>query len=254
MMIQDSGIQNSGLRLRLAHLYPSQMNIYGDRGNVTALQKRAEWRGIGFEWIPVEMGQEVDFSTFDLVFIGGGQDAQQALVAEDLKRVKGASLKAAVEGGLVLLSICGGYQLLGNSFLTHEGKELEGVGLFDLSTVGGKKRMIGNSLIRSEIEGKSVNLVGFENHSGKTYLGSGVKPLGKVHKGYGNNGEDGSEGAIYKNAYGTYLHGSLLPKNPELADHLLFTALRRRYGEEISLPGLDDALEKKAKSVIMERM
>ncbi len=244
----------SELKLRLAHLYPGQMNIYGDRGNIIALQQRAQWRNILLEPVPVEIGQEVDFSTFDLAFIGGGQDAQQTLVAQDLKQVKGDSLRSAVENGLVLLSICGGYQLLGKSFLTHEGKELEGVGLFDLHTVGGRKRMIGNILIQSELEGRKVPLVGFENHSGKTYLGQGVKPLGKVIKGFGNNGEDGTEGAVYKNGYGTYLHGSLLPKNPELADHLLLTAVTRRYKEELAWPALDDGLELKAKNAMISRL
>lgn len=244
----------SELKLRLAHLYPAQMNIYGDRGNIIALQKRAQWRNIRLEQVPVEIGQEVDFSTFDLVFMGGGQDAQQTLVARDLKKVKGDSLREAVEKGLVLLSICGGYQLLGRSFLTHEGKELEGVGLFDLHTEGGKKRMIGNILIESEIEGRLTRLVGFENHSGKTYLGSGAKPLGRVIKGFGNNGEDGSEGAVYKNAYGTYLHGSLLPKNPELADHLLLAALARRRTQDFAWPTLNDELEMKAKDSLISRL
>jgi len=234
-----------GITLRLCHLYPELMNIYGDRGNVMALERRCSWRGIRVEISSLSIGDDLDPSAFDLFFIGGGQDREQMLVCDDLSAGKGAALREAVEDGAALLSICGGYQLLGKSFLTWTGEYLPGIGLFDAETVGGDTRFIGNVAVRCDLEGAEGTLVGFENHSGRTRLGPGCRPLGKVLHGYGNNGEDGTEGCVYRNAIGTYLHGSLLPKNPRLADWLILRALRRRHDLE-ALPPLDDSLEEAA--------
>lgn len=234
-----------GLDLRICHLYPELMNIYGDRGNVIALVRRCAWRGIEVTVTALSLGDPLDPERYDLFFIGGGQDREQMLVCEDLSAEKGAALRQAVEGGAALLSICGGYQLLGKSFLTWTGEYLPGISLFDAETVGGDTRFIGNVAVHCELSGAEGELVGFENHSGRTRLGPGCQPLGKVIRGHGNNGEDGTEGCVYRNAIGTYLHGSLLPKNPRLADWLLLHALRRRHGLE-ALPPLDDALEEAA--------
>jgi CobQ-like glutamine amidotransferase family enzyme len=245
------------MRLRIAHLYPLQMNIYGDRGNILALVQRCRWRGIEVEVDALDVGQEVDLRAYDLAFLGGGQDSNQSLVADDFCQVKGPALQEAVEEGLVVLAICGGYQLMGRYFRTHTGEEMPGIGLFDAWTLGGKKRLIGNVVVDwpdAPAEAPARTLVGFENHSGRTYLGSGCRPLGRVRVGYGNNARDGSEGAVYKNAHGCYLHGSLLPKNPHLADHLLGAALRRRYGPEASLAPLDDRLEWAAHRAMVARL
>lgn len=243
-------------QLCLAHLYPDHMNIYGDRGNIIALQQRCRWRGIACEVIPVGPGATVDWSAIDIAFFGGGQDSGQALIAEDFLVRQGPALRAAIDNGLVMLAICGGYQLLGHYFLTHDGQRLPGIGALDVYTVGGKERLIGNIVVETDpaVFGATFRLVGFENHSGRTYLGAGVRPLGRVLVGRGNNGEDGTEGAVYRNTIGCYLHGSLLPKNPQLADHLIATALRRRYGDAARLEPLDDVLELRAQRVMVERM
>ncbi len=228
--------------LRICHLYPELMNIYGDRGNVIALVWRCRRRGWEARVTRLSLGEPIDPSRHDLFFIGGGQDREQMMVCEDLAGEKGEALRAAVEDGAALLSICGGYQLLGKRFLTCTGENLPGVSLFDAETVGGDTRFIGNVAVDCRLEGAESTLVGFENHSGRTRLGPGCRPLGRVIRGYGNNGEDGGEGCVYRHAIGTYLHGSLLPKNPRLADWLILRALRRRYQLE-ALPPLDDALE-----------
>ena len=240
--------------LKLAHCYPALMSIYGDRGNVIALTQRCLWRGIELTVTPVEPGDTVAWASFDLAFFGGGQDSGQALIARDLLERQGPGLRAAIEDGLVLLAICGGYQLLGHYFLTHTGERVPGLGVLDIHTVGGKQRLIGNSVIEAELDGTPVRLVGFENHSGRTYHGPGVRPLGKVLVGYGDNGEDGVGGAVYKNTYGCYLHGSLLPKNPQLTDHLLGLALRRRYGAAATLAPLDATLELQAQRTLITRL
>jgi lipid II isoglutaminyl synthase (glutamine-hydrolysing) len=251
--------------LRLAHLYPDHMNIYGDRGNVITLAERCRWRGIDLEVLPVRPGADVEWAGVDLAFFGGGQDSGQALIAEDFVERQGRPLKAAIEDGMALLAICGGYQLLGHYFLTHTGEKLPGVGALDVHTVGGEKRLIGNIVVEADLSADErtearagrlppVRLVGFENHSGRTYLGAGVRPLGRVLAGYGNNGEDGTEGAVYRNAIGCYMHGSLLPKNPQLADHLIGVALRRRYGPGAELPPLDDTLELAAQRAMVGRL
>ncbi len=244
--------------LKLAHLYASQMNVYGDRGNVIALRQRCAWRGIDLTVTAVEPGDEVDWPSFDLAFFGGGQDSSQTLIANDLLERQGPGLRAAIDDGLVLLAICGGYQLLGHYFLTHTGERLPGLGALDVYTVGGKQRLIGNIVVEANLgqedEGPSVRLVGFENHSGRTYHGPGVRPLGRVLVGHGDNGEDGVGGAVYRNSFGCYLHGSLLPKNPQLTDHLISLALKRRYGPAAELPPLDATLELRAQQTMLERL
>lgn len=238
--------------LRICHLYPELMNIYGDRGNIIALAKRCLWRGFEVEVSQVSLGDDLDPAQFDFFFIGGGQDREQILVCEDLRREKGGALRRAVEDGAALLSICGGYQLLGRRFLTYTGEELQGISLFDASTVGGEERFIGNIAVQCDLEGAEGTLVGFENHSGRTRLGPGSKALGRVLKGYGNNGEDGLEGCVYRHAVGTYMHGSLLPKNPHLADWFILQALRRRHDLE-RLPDLDDSLEAAAHRAALKK-
>jgi len=242
------------LKLTICHLYPDLMNIYGDRGNVIALSRRAAWAGLDVEVLRVDLGERPDWRTFDILFIGGGQDKQQALVARDLAEVKGPSLRAAVDDGLVVLAICGGYQLLGRYFHTGSGAMLPGVEVFDACTVAGNRRCIGDVIVCSEVGGQPHTLVGFENHSGRTYLGARTRPLGHVIVGRGNNGEDGSEGAVDRNAFGTYLHGSLLPKNPWLTDLLIRRAVERRYGPAAALPAVDDAVERQAHEALIARI
>src|SRR5437868_6550687 len=207
--------------IRLVHLYPDLMSVYGDRGNVLTLIRRAEWRGIAIQVQLLSVGDSLDSRAAELIFFGGGQDREQAVVSLDFLRQKGQAVREAVENGAALLSVCGGYQLLGKSYTTVDGEELPGAGLFDVQSVPGPKRHIGNVLVETYLDGQPRTLVGFENHSGRTYLSGGVKPLGRPVVGAGNNGEDGTEGAVYLNAIGCYLHGSLLPKNPWLADWLL---------------------------------
>ncbi len=226
------------LELRIAHLYAHFLNIYGDRGNIITLIQRAQWRGIKVNVKPIGVGESIDPDYWDFYFIGGGQDKQQEVIAQDLIKHR-QSLSRAVDNKAVVLSICGGYQLLGNYYRPHEGPELSGISLIDAFTVAGNKRMIGNVVVK---EKGGSTLVGFENHSGKTYLGPGIEPLGKVVAGNGNNGEDRMEGAQVGTVFGTYLHGSLLPKNPHFADRLLLLALKHRYHLQ-ELPALDDCLE-----------
>jgi len=231
------------MKLKIAHLYPDLMSIYGDRGNILALKQRALWRSIDVEIDEISMGDKANFVQYDLVFFGGGQDKEQKLVCHDLQQGKGAALKEAVEEGLSLLAICGGYQLMGEYYKTGTGDTLPGNGLFTIRTEPGQKRMIGNVVL--EVGREQKQLVGFENHSGKTYLSGQTRPLGKIVHGYGNNGEDEGEGAVYKNAYGTYLHGPILPKNAWFTDMLLAGALEKKYSG-ITLAELDDFIEKKA--------
>lgn len=226
------------MELRIAHLYAHFLNIYGDRGNIVSLSQRAKWRGIEVKVDSIDLGQAIDPDYYDFYFVGGGQDKQQIVIAEDLLK-KADSIKAAVNGGAVLLSVCGGYQLLGHYYKPHEGPELKGISLIDAYTVAGNRRMIGNVIIKRE---DSSTLVGFENHSGKTFLGKDVPALGKIVVGNGNNGEDKLEGAAAGTVYGTYLHGSLLPKNPAFADQILAQALTRRFGS-VNLAPLDDTIE-----------
>jgi lipid II isoglutaminyl synthase (glutamine-hydrolysing) len=249
-------VQRRGLTVH--HLYADMMNLYGDRGNVISIMKRCEWRGIPVEVVDVGLGERVTPTGCDIFLFGGGQDREQALLAEDLSGSKGADLRAVVEDGGVVLGVCGGYQLMGHSYVTPEGEKLPGVGIFDLHTEprnADEERLIGNVLVRvrSPETGKTREIVGFENHGGRTYLGEDVKPLGEVVVGYGNNGRDGTEGARRLNAYGTYLHGSLLPKNPWLTDQLILNALRR-VDESFELEPLDDTVEGRAFSSVARRV
>ncbi len=230
--------------IRIYHLYPAHLNLYGDRGNMLALCRRAEWHGIGVEIIPVEPGGRIDFARCDLLFMGGGQDSDQKLVAEDLKSRK-SEMRQAVEGGMTVFAVCGSYQLLGQYYITGSGEKIEGLEIAGLYTEAGPKRLIGNAVINCPLWKPPRTLVGFENHAGRTYLEPGLEPLGKVIIGAGNNGTDKTEGAVYKNVIGTYLHGSLLPKNPWLTDYLLEKALSFR-NQEFKPAELDDSMEHQA--------
>ena len=228
--------------LRLLALYPEQMNIYADRGNMIFLRRRCEWRGIGFELAASGPGEGFDPATHDLIYIGGGQDRDQIMVAHDMVGTKREALSDAVEDGAVLLAVCGGYQLLGHSYQLGEEK-LPGLGLADLETVREPgPRLIGNVIIEADLGGGPRAIAGFENHGGRTYL-HGATPLGRVIRGHGNNGKDGHEGVRRLNMFGTYLHGPLLPKNAWLADHLIALALARSTGQLPELGPLDDELE-----------
>jgi lipid II isoglutaminyl synthase (glutamine-hydrolysing) len=206
--------------LRLLHLYPDAMNLYGDRGNVLAFYQRMAWRGLSLEIMHA-----------DIVFMGGGQDAQQMAVVEDLHAHKADALRALASEGAQFLTVCGGYQFLGHYYRPHTGEELRGLSILDAHTMAGNTRFIGNVALRCETSEGERSLVGFENHSGKTYLGEGVTPLGAVVHGVGNNGEDAFEGARTESIIGTYLHGALLPKNPWLTDAILTQAMVRRHGQ-----------------------
>ena len=239
------------MELNICHLYPDILNLYGDRGNILCMQKRLEWRGIGVTVTGVSIGQALEASAYDLLFVGGGQDFEQEVLLGDLAGAKTEELKSAIEDGLPVLAICGGYQMLGQYYKTWDGQQCDFTGALDLYTVGSEQRMIGNYMFSCEEAG--CNIVGFENHSGKTYLGSGVRPLGRVLEGSGNNGEDGTEGARYKNVFASYSHGCLLPKNPKLADLILQTALERKYGA-LTLPSLPDTLETAAHTYMENRL
>jgi lipid II isoglutaminyl synthase (glutamine-hydrolysing) len=231
------------MELRVLSLYPEQMNIYADRGNIIFLRRRCEWRGIDFEWAGAGPDEAIDPAAHDLFYIGGGQDRDQRAVAADMARGKRDALAAAVGDGAVLLAVCGGYQLLGHSYQLDD-ERLPGLGLADLETVREPgPRLIGNVAIEAELDGARRELAGFENHGGRTYLGPEAEPLGRVLRGLGNNGGDGLEGVRRDNLFGTYLHGPLLPKNAWLADHLIALALERRTGARPELEPLDDALE-----------
>lgn len=252
------------IELKICYLYPDLMDTYGDMGNIITIQKRCEWRGIKTEISKLSIGQNLKSNVYDLFFFGGGQDNVQTVVAKDLK-LKAGILKEDIENGSVLLSICGGYQLLQKYFKTKAGEIIEGINLFDAYTEGSNDRMIQNLLVETQekvqeqIENiypadnlPSPYLIGFENHSGKTYLGKSVKPLGAVIVGSGNNGQDATEGAVYKNAFGCYLHGSLLPKNPHFADFLIAKALENK-GQDATLQPLDDSIEWQAHNKAVEK-
>ncbi len=237
------------MELNICHLYPDLLNVYGDMGNILILKHRAEARGINVNIINVSLNDKFNKDDYDIVFFGGGQDYEQSIVSDDLKALKRDSIKDYIEEEKVLLAICGGYQLLGNYYTTPDGEKLEGLKILDIYTEAGDTRFIGNTVIFNEYLNQTY--VGFENHSGRTFLGEGLQPLGKCISGFGNNGKDGFEGCIYKNTIGTYFHGSLLSKNPELADRLLTLALNKKYNKDIELEPLDDTLELKAKEYII---
>lgn len=270
----------SRLTLTLGHLYPDQLNLYGDRGNILTLRQRCEMRGIEMRVVGLGVGDALAPDEYDMLFIGGGQDKEQAPLAQDLYDMKGIGIWAAVEDDMPVLAVCGGFQLLAHYYRPASGPDMKGLGVFDAWTIhkGPKApRCVGNVAIRWN----DTTLVGFENHGGRTHLGT-AKPLGKVLKGYGNNAEDGTEGAIYRHAYGTYLHGSLLPKNPHFADYLIQLAIQRKYGlsdwtHELAVPTeekkngstpteppasesamtlaqLDDTLEWEAHAAMLERL
>lgn len=242
--------------ITICHLYPDLLNLYGDRGNIIALTKRCEWRGIQVQIKSLSLNDRFSPEACDILFIGGGQDYEQSIIQDDLQKGKREAIREAVEANKVILAICGGFQLLGRYYKTHDGKEIECIGALDLWTHGSSDRLIGNLIYECDFlksDQFDGRIVGFENHSGKTWLGSGVKPMGKVVSGFGNNGEDGYEGAVYKNTYCTYSHGSLLPKNPALTDHLLTLALRNKYSDFESLPPLDDSFEKAARDSLIKR-
>jgi CobQ-like glutamine amidotransferase family enzyme len=237
--------------LVLAHLYPREMNIYGDTGNVVVLVKRLQWRGLSARVVPVSIGDPLPNDT-DILLGGGGQDAAQGELADDFL-AKGPALHAMADDGVVMLTICGSYQLLGHEFITQDGRHIPGVGVLDVITRGSHTRLIGTSVV--DTDGFSVaagRLVGYENHSGMTELGADVTPLGRTGAGVGNNGTDRTDGAIRTNVIGTYLHGPVLAKSPRFADELLRRALVRR-GHSGVLDPLDDALAERAAVVAASR-
>ncbi|HXV04963.1 MAG TPA: glutamine amidotransferase [Solirubrobacterales bacterium] len=231
------------MELRVLALYPEQMNIYADRGNILFLQRRCEWRGIGFSLAAAGPGDRVDPAAHDLLYLGGGQDRDQRAVAADMVATKRETIAAAADDGAVLLAVCGGYQLLGHSYQLGE-ERLPGLGICDLETVREPgPRLIGNVAIEADLGAGPRTIAGFENHGGRTYLGADARPLGRVVHGFGNNGKDGFEGVRRDNLIGTYLHGPLLPKNAWLADELIARALEHRYGTRPDLEPLDDEFE-----------
>lgn len=239
--------------VRLGHLYPAEMNIYADRGNIAVLARRLEWRGMALEVTPLEVGDPLEPGAHDLYYLGGGQDRDQAVVARDLVATKAEGLHRAAESGAAMLAVCGGFQLAGHGYTGVDGERMPGAGLLDLDTVAGDTRLIGDLVIDAEVEGARERVVGFENHAGRTRLGAGARPLGRVVHGHGNNGEDGYEGGVQRRVIGTYLHGPLLPKNPWLADLLLGWALEHRTGAPVALGPIEGALEATARDVATER-
>jgi CobQ-like glutamine amidotransferase family enzyme len=236
--------------IRIAHLYPDLLNLYGDKGNLITLQKRLTWRGIECLIDPIGLDSYYDPELYDLTFMGGGQDYEQSLLYADLINQKGPAIREAVMQDRVFLCICGGYQLMGQYYRTHDGTMIECLGIMDLYTEAGSVRLIGDIVCESPVltqNGYSGRLFGFENHSGRTRLGSAVSPLATVIRGFGNNGEDQTEGAIYRNVYCTYSHGSFLPKNPDMADYLIVKAVQRRLPDFQRLPEIDNAMENNAR-------
>jgi hypothetical protein len=241
------------VRIVVGHLYPDYLNIYADRGNIAVLTRRAALRGHELDVRAIGVGDEIDPSAHDLLYVGGGQDREQALVARDLATKRDRVLEAA-DAGSAILAVCGGYQLLGRFYRFANGEELPGVGLFPLHTIAGERRMIGDILLECDLDGSRRTIAGFENHAGRTYLDEGAAPLGRVVAGFGNDGSSGYEGCRVGRALGTYLHGPLLPRNPWLADWLLAQAIAHRSGgDPPALDPLDDALEHAAHAVAAQR-
>jgi CobQ-like glutamine amidotransferase family enzyme len=246
----DTG-NTTGMVLKIAHLYPTLMSVAADRGNLYAIEKRCKWRGIATEVDLIYVRQTPDFTKYDLILFHGGADREMEVASKDIQ-AKAPSLREAAEANIVFLSVCAGYQLLGHSYKPFQGPELKGVGLLDTHTeAGGTRFMTHMAMECTFAETGTKTLVGYENHSGRTYLGPGTQPLGKVLAGWGNNGKDGGEGALYKNVFGTYLHGPVLPKNPWFTDLLIQRALERRYGK-ITLTPLDDATEDAAHNAALK--
>lgn len=244
------------MKITMGWIYPKLMNVYGDRGNIIALTRRCEWRNIDVEIKYLDTPLSVvELRTCNLLMMGGAQDVQQKIVASDLKKKK-KYLAELIENEIPGIYVCGAYQFLGKYYKEADGTIIEGLGIFDLYTENpGNERLIGNLISQSSVFSlPSSVLVGFENHGGRTYLGRDIKPLAKVLKGFGNNGGDGFEGAIYKNSIGTYMHGPILPKNPALSDWLIEKALERKYKKPMILKELDDSLEEKARDAIAKRL
>ena len=241
------------MELRICHLYPDVLNLYGDGGNIRALENRLRWRGHDVTVTPLPLGAQGSFTDCDLIFIGGGQDFEQELLLADLARGRGAALKSAIADGVSVLAVCGGYQMLGAYYQNQAGHRCGFLGAIDFYTEAGDKRMIGNFAFRCGAESGGSAVVGFENHSGRTRLGSGVSPLGQVLAGFGNNGADGGEGVRFLNVFGTYSHGPVLPKNPALCDTILETALARKYGA-CTLSPLPDAEERAARAAALKEL
>lgn len=243
-------------QVRLCHLYPREMNIYADRGNIAVLARRLAWRGLELRVSEAAVGTGIRPGEADFYYLGGGQDRDQRLVAKDILNTKAETLREAAAAGVVGLFVCGGYQLAGRDYRTADGDVIAGAGVFDLTTTAGASRLVGNIEIEADLGSGAVRVIGYENHGGRSKLGAGTSALGKVIKGHGNNGRDRTEGAVAGNFVGTYLHGPLLPKNPQLADALLVWALEYRYGERFKLEPLDDQLEERARraaSVLTKR-
>lgn len=239
--------------LKICYLYPDVLNLFSDSGNITCVKKRLEWRGIKADVTGVSVGEKLNVNDYDMFFVGGGQDFENGVHISDLMGEKAAEIKKAVEDEKVFFAVCTGYELLGNYYKATNGKEYELVGALNVHTEAEQERLLGNCCFESEELG-GIKIVGFENHAGRTYLGDGVKPLGKVLAGSGNNGKDGTEGARYKNVFATYAHGALLPKNPVLADHIISAALERKYGRKIELSPLDDTFEMNANEYMVSRL
>ena len=236
--------------VRLCHLYPDHLNIYADRGNIAVFRRRLEWRGLSLEVAEVGLRDPIP-ADCHLYYLGGGQDRDQALVAEDLAD-KAEPLRQAASNGAVVLGVCGGYQLLGHGYTAADGQRMPGIGLLDLETTAGSRRLIGDVVLDVTLNGETRTVVGYENHAGRTHLGGGCTPLGHLRRGHGNNGDDGCEGAVAGRRVGTYLHGPLLPKNPWLADTLLGWALDHA-GYTVDLAPLDDDFEQAAHAVATTR-
>ncbi len=248
---------DESMHITIGHLYPDLLNLYGDRGNTIALTRRCEWRGIDARVVDLGAGQDTDFEDIDLFFIGGGQDFDQRTLLADLgvgvAGSKATRLQQAIERDVPVLAICGGYQILGEYYVDHEGHESAYIGALPMYTEAGDTRLIGNIVFRADAIEGAPSIVGFENHAGRTHLREGAQALGTVVKGYGNNGEDGTEGLRYRNVIATYSHGPLLPKNPCVADALIELALQRRY-PGTKLQPLDDALEEAAHDTMERRL
>ena len=241
------------MELKICHLYPDVLNLYGDRGNILCMRRRLEWRGIGCTVTELPLGVDDPLTDYDLFFIGGGQDFEQTVLLRDLNAGRVDNLRSAAEDGKALLCICGGYQLMGTGYRTADGQYCEYTGILDLSTEGSTDRMIGNFAFRLGEESGGSVVIGFENHGGRTRLGPGLSPLGTVLKGYGNNGEDHTEGVRWNNIFGTYSHGPVLPKNPDFCDYILRAALERKYGAAELFP-LNDAAERAAHEAMARRL
>lgn len=239
------------LELNVINMYPEALNLYGDRGNIIVLQKRCEWRGIKANVIEFSFSSDLNIlKKADIILLGGASDREQGILYNHFLNLKDI-LKGLIEDGVCLLAICGGYQLLGTAYIDANQKEIKGLGILDFYTKSEGKRLIGNIIIETNLEILPKTIVGYENHGGRTY--HDYEPFGTVLQGYGNNGKDKKEGLIYKNVIGTYLHGPLLPKNPHLADYIIFNALKRKYGLSTSyFKKLDDQLEFKAHERVKE--